>query len=79
MNGAIKIGLTALVVVSASPATADPNVGKIEICRLPYEHHKELAHIPKGSTFVQRYPRKVFQPPVGNQPSRYVTDQGFRR
>jgi hypothetical protein len=76
MFGRINIGLIAVVVASACPAIADPNVGTIEVCRLPYEHHKEFAKIPAGSTFIQKYPRKVFRPKIGNQPSTYVTDYG---
>jgi hypothetical protein len=67
--------ITAFVVsvtMMAGPVFADPNIGLIEVCRLPYEHHKELAKISQGSTFIQSFPRKVFQPQIGNQPSGYV-------
>jgi hypothetical protein len=76
MLGRKYIGIIAALVILTHSAIADPNVGVIEICRLPYEHHKEFANIPKGSKFIQKYPRKVFQPQMGNQPSKYVTDYG---
>jgi len=74
MKSGMKLIAIVAVMVWAIPALAEPNVGLIEICRLPYEHHKELAKIPKGSTFIQSYPIKVIQPAAGNQPSKYVTD-----
>jgi hypothetical protein len=54
--------------LATCPAFADPNIGTIEVCRLPFEHHKEIASIPKGSTFIQSYPTKVVQPPDGLHP-----------
>jgi hypothetical protein len=73
-----SLGLSAFLVlfIPTSPAAADPNSGIIEICRLPFEHHKEFANVPRGSAFVQRYPIKVFQPAIGQQPARYVENLG---
>jgi hypothetical protein len=70
---------TALIIaltVFAGPVFADPSIGLIEICRLPYEHHKEFANIPKGSTFIQHYPRKAFRPGDSTHPSTFVSDVG---
>lgn len=68
----IKAAVIVAVTVMATPVFADPNIGTVQVCRLPVEHHKEFAKIPKGSTFIQSFPRKVFQPAEGRLPSRYV-------
>lgn len=71
----VRAAISAILVTAtmcSAPARADPNAGLISVCRLPYEHHKQLAKIPKGSTFIQSYPTKVLRPRIDSHPATYV-------